>query len=146
MGGTARLALAITALLVGMGSARAEQIPGKDGATTGPGWAAAWRDLTPSVVFKAGDRLCIRITGSESVLIRLLPVGTDPNQPVGVVGGIRNVPSSGAVDVTLASDHGLTSQISVHGGPTAWHWQFPAGNGAPHIVSVERLEANESCR
>ena len=75
--------------------------------------------------------------------MRLRPVGQDANRPVGIDGGIRGVPASGALRVELEDDHARTRQISVHGGESAWSWKFAGNNAAPGFTSVERIEGDQ---
>ncbi len=139
----------VSALIVGLAGthlASAEMVPGEIDSASGPGWASAWMNLDQAQNFRKGERLCLRIGGSRSVLVRLLPEGGNPSRSVGIDKGIREVPDSGALEITLATDHHNTRQISVHGGETAWSWQFLDGNLPPTLSSIERISGDQTCR
>jgi len=102
-------------------------------------WGSAWLDLDSATDFARGDRLRLRIGGSaDRILIRLLPQGVPPDDPVGILGGSVTVPKGRVVEVTLATDQRRIIQISVHGGPNPWG-TFPLGdkNGPAILEAVE---------
>lgn len=127
-------------------SKSAETLACDFGEGSGPRWAAAWCDLDQSEDFGKDDRLCLRIGGAREVLVRFLPAGTKPDQPVGIENGIRTVPESGVLEITLASGHPRVSQVSIHGGPSAWKWGFSDGNKAPTLLGIERLSPGDACK
>jgi hypothetical protein len=133
-------------LLAHVAAVEAEPLAGDYGAAAGPRWAAAWLNLSQPEDFRKGDRLCFHIDGSRSVLVRFLPLGQPASRPLGIEGGIRSVPPGGALRVDLADDHLRTSQISVHGGESAWTWEFAENNAAPGFTRVERLSGDQACQ
>ena len=103
---------------------------------------SAWIDLSSPVDFKEGDKLRLTLMGrATKVLVRFLPQGSNPDQPVGIASGARpfEVPKSGVVVLTLEEDHARTIHISVHGGPRPWGISLGERNGPVTQLSVERL-------
>ena len=91
--------------------------------------------------FKRGDQLQLRVGGTaHSILVRFLSKGDNPNDPVGIDGGVVKVSEDRVVQVTLEEDHADVVQISVHGGPNPWNL-YPLGgdNGPATILSIQRL-------
>lgn len=104
-------------------------------------WGSGWIDLDVVTSFKRGEKLQIRVGGTaHSILVRFLPEGSNPNDPVGIDGGIIKVPENRIVQVTLEEDHDNIEQISVHGGPNPWDL-YPMGddNGPATIQKVQRI-------
>ena len=60
----------------------------------------------------------------------------DPNRPVGIVGGIHNVPDSREIIVKLSRRFPNVKQISVHGNPKPWHYDLGGKNGPAILESV----------
>lgn len=117
----------------------AESLDGAIGSSSR--WSVGWLDLEKITDFKKGDRLKITVGGTaKKILLRFLPKGADPNDPIGIDGGPRQVPNSRVIEVVVESDHKNIRQISVHGGPNPWG-DFPLGqdNGAATIINAERL-------
>ncbi|HHT9114638.1 MAG TPA: hypothetical protein ACFYD0_15125 [Candidatus Wunengus sp. YC65] len=134
-----RLLVAVSIFLLCTSNLSAESLDGAIGSSTR--WSVGWIDLTKISDFKKGDRLKITVGGTaKKVLIRFLPRGADPNDPVEIDGGPRQVPSDRVLEAILETDHYKIIQISVHGGPNPWGY-FPLGqdNGAATIINVERL-------
>ncbi len=121
-------------------AATAQAVDGKIGSGSGPGWQSSWLELSTPADFKKGEKLAIKVDGTaENVLIRFLPKSSDPGSPAGVEGKSRKVPSDKLIPVVLERDHKNISQISVHGGTSAWSTQLGANNGAVTIVSIDRI-------
>ena len=127
-------------------SAQSCPLQGTPGSASSGDWAAAWLDLREVQDFSADQRLCLHINGSRYVLVRLLPEGEDPGNPVGIDNGQYTVPDSGALEITLEDDHPDTVQISVHGFKRAWDHVFPEGNGKPKLKRVCLLAGNDVCQ
>jgi hypothetical protein len=111
-----------------------EGTPGSDSR-----YGSGFIDLTPVVDFMHGEKLKLQIGGSaKKVVLRMLPAGANPNEPVGIVGTFA-VPSGGVLIVTLDAEHPHTKQISVHGGPNPWG-MYPLGgsNGAATLETAAR--------
>ena len=116
--------------------ARAETLDGEPGSSSR--WGSGWIDLLPEVHLKRGDQLQLRVGGSaKKVLVRILRDLRMADEPVGVEGGVRDVPVNRIVKVVLERDYSAVRQISVHGGPRAWSWSL-GDNGAATLVSVQR--------
>lgn len=102
-----------------------------------PRWGSGWLDLRQPTTLESG--ICLRLTigGTASrVLIRFLRIDDDPNRPVGIVGGIHNVPESREIVVRLSRSFPNIRQISVHGNPKAWHYDLGGTNGPATLESV----------
>jgi HEAT repeat protein len=126
-----------------------QELPGRFGVSLEHG--SSWLDLPSPIDFKKGNRLKLILEGSaRKILIRFLPQGKDPNQPVGIASNRPfEVPADSSILVlTLEEDHQRTSQISVHGGPIPWGLPLGEGNGPVALLKVERLpdENNERSR
>lgn len=120
-------------------STHSESLQGRVGSSTQ--WGSGWLDLNAVTSFKSGEKLQFRVGGTaHSILIRFLPEGANPNDPVGIDGGIIKVPEDRIVQVTLQEDHENVEQISVHGGPNPWDL-YPMGddNGPVTIQNVQRI-------
>jgi len=132
------IALSIT-LAAGASVASAEQLVGTPGASAR--WGSGWIDLDQGIDLKKGDHLRLKVGGTANkVLVRFLDDLNRADDPVGVEGGIRDVPKDRVVEVTLAEDHPRVKQISVHGGSRAWNWSFPGDNGPAALEAVERVK------
>jgi len=105
-------------------------------------WASSWIELASPVDFQRGDRLRLTLAGNATrILIRVLPAGADPNQPVGIIAGTPfKVPQNKIVELTLTDEYRAVIQISVHGGPNPWG-TFPLGreNGPVTLLRAARL-------
>ncbi len=118
--------------------AHAESLTGRVGVSSQYG--SGWIDLKPIKRFKAGDKLRLKIGGTaQKIVVRLLPEGGDPNDPVGVVETDLAVPRGRVVTVTLKEDHPMTMQISVHGGPKPWTYSLGENNGPATLEKAERV-------
>ncbi|MCK5061848.1 hypothetical protein KAR28_04825 [Candidatus Parcubacteria bacterium] len=101
-------------------------------------WGSGWLDLRQPTTLEPGTCFRFTIGGTASkVLIRFLRVDDDPNRPVGIVGGIRNVPESREIIIKLSRRFPNTKQISVHGNPKSWHFDLGGTNGPAILESVE---------
>ncbi len=101
-------------------------------------WGSAWLDLGTVTEFFRGDRLRLTIGGTaEQVLVRLLPRGSSPDKPVGILPETYSVPPNRILEVLLNSNHSGITQISVHGGPNPWG-MYPLGdeNGSATLTDV----------
>lgn len=105
----------------------------------GDEWGSSWIDLSAPATFEAGTRLRVTLVDNRAkrVLIRLLPLGQNPGQPVGVLGTF-DVPSNRIVEVTVPDRRKSITQISVHGSPKAWHWRLGADNGPAIVQAIAR--------
>lgn len=100
-------------------------------------WGSGWLDLRQPTTLEAGTCFRFTIGGTASkVLVRFLRVDDDPNRPVGIVGGIHNVPESREIVVKLSRRFPNTKQISVHGNPKSWHFDLGGKNGPAILESV----------
>lgn len=109
-------------------------------------WSSAWIDLDAPRDLKMGQRLILTLGGSpdparrpaERVLVRLLRVGDNPSQKVGVITetGI-DVPSNRRIEVEIPADYASVTQISVHGGRNAWDQFLGEANGPATLTRVE---------
>jgi hypothetical protein len=102
---------------------------------------SGYLDLKKATTFHPGDRLRISVGGSAAmVVVRLLPEGSDPNDPNIIVRPSQIVPPGRVFDVVLGQDYPNIGQVSVHGNPKPWNL-FPlgAGNGPALLLSVELL-------
>ena len=100
-------------------------------------WGSAWLDLPAPENFGQGTTLQITLTDQKAkrVLVRLLPAGSPPGEPDGVV-GTYDVPENRTLDVPLKSAHPAVQQISVHGGPKAWDYELGPGNGPAKLAAI----------
>jgi hypothetical protein len=88
--------------------------------------------------FQKGDSLRLKIGGTaKRILVRLLPEGSDPGSPIGIVGGAINVPDNRIVKVRLDYDYRNIKQISVHGHSNPWDIFLGANNGPATLIKVE---------
>jgi hypothetical protein len=118
-------------------AAYSEVLQGRIGSS--PEWGSGWIDLAPPVGLKRGATLNLVVGGSANrIVVRLLPEGGNPNDPVGIVEPDAPVPPSKIVLLHLMEDHPKTCQISVHGGDNPWG-MFPLGrgNGPASLQSAE---------
>lgn len=107
-------------------------------------WYSGWMDLSTARDFKRGDVLRLKLGGTaKRIIVRLLRKDEDPNGPLGIDGGVVEIPDSRTVEVTLQEDHANVVQISVHGGPNPWSL-YPLGdeNGPATLLSAERVSSN----
>lgn len=113
-----------------------EPVRGRIGASDK--WQSGWLDLNTPTDFKQGDMLRIRVGGNaRKIVIRLLPEGEKPDDPVGFEACDVPVPESRVVERTLGQDHPRIKQISVHGGPNPWGLcPLGGGNGPATLFSV----------
>jgi len=130
------LFLATGALLVLFGiNASAQSLDGYYDASSR--WGSGWLDLRQPTTLESGTCFRFTIGGTASkVLIRFLRVDDDPNRPVGIVGGIHNVPESREIVIKLSRSFPNTKQISVHGNPKSWHFDLGGTNGPAILESV----------
>jgi hypothetical protein len=70
------------------------------------------------------------------VVVRLLAVGQQPDDPVGIIGNPITVPANNVVRVTLPASMTNIKQISVHGGKKAWDIDLGTNNQNAHIASI----------
>jgi hypothetical protein len=134
-------ALYVTAaLLLGFSSqkaALAEMLRGDIG--TSARWGSSWMDFSEAANFRAGAKLKITLKqdGAKRVLVRLLPFGQSPDEPVEIIGNQPLTVQDGIVTVTLNKNYSNIKQLSVHGGEKAWQFSLGAGNGPAEIQSVD---------
>lgn len=104
-------------------------------------WGSGWIDLDMRTNFRRGDTVTLKIGGAaESIVVRFLSKGNDPNDPAGIDGGVVRVPENRVVQITLNEDHPDVIQISVHGGPNPWNlYPLGGGNGPATVLSAERI-------
>ncbi|MEX0368599.1 MAG: hypothetical protein AB3N22_21265 [Ruegeria sp.] len=130
----------------------AEMLPGSPGKAAGgtePNrWCAAWWEFPVSKSFPAGTELCVRVVGQNSVLVRLLPEGSNPSDLVGIAGGVRQVPQNGAISVSLSQKYDRVVQISVHGCDVAWGYVLPenSSSNSVSIASVDLVSNQSQCQ
>lgn len=114
-------------------------------------WAAAWVDLAIPRDFKKGDRLRLTLGGSgrpgkraaEKVLVRLLEMGDDAGEPVGIITPTGMlVPEDRTIEVSVPANFSEVVSISVHGGAKAWNQFLGEGNGLPTLTMVELITSN----
>lgn len=122
-----------------MDYAFAEPLKGRIGSSSQ--WGSGWIDLEVTTSFKQGDKLKFKVGGTaNNIIVRFLSKGDNPNDPVGIVGGVIRVPETRIIQITLTEEHKNVVQISVHGGPNPWNlYPMGGGNGPATILSVERL-------
>src|ERR1035441_6711510 len=97
------ISLAILFLLALPGAVSAQTLAGATGSSSQ--WGSGWLVLASPVDFARGEHLKLLIGGSaDKILVRLLPKGASPDTPVGIIGGVVNVPKSRIVEVTLPED------------------------------------------
>ena len=119
--------------------ASAEQLKGNIGSAAGSNWQSSWIDLASRTDFKRGERLKLVVRGNaENVVIRLLPQGSHPTTPDGILGDVMKVPKGGVLEVALNEDRRNVVQVSVHAGPNAWNISLGDKNGHVTLTSVER--------
>ena len=96
-------------------------------------------DFGEAANFRAGEKLKITLKqdGANHVLVRLLPFGASPDEPIGIIGNQPIAVQDGIVMVTLDKNYNNIKQLSVHGGEQAWQFSLGAGNGPAEIISVE---------
>jgi hypothetical protein len=98
-------------------------------------------DLRRATDFRKDDRLAIIVRGDATKLvIRLLPIGADPNTSAGVA-TVAEVPQDGRVEIVLRNDHRSVIQVSAHGGLNPWgEYYLGERNGCSIIDYVERMD------
>jgi len=137
---TLTLGLGLITSILATGLACAKPLKGDIGASAKSG--SGWLVLHPPVSFKHGERIMIKVGGTaDKVIVRFLPKGGSPDDPVGIDGGAQPVPPTDrTIYVTLQYDHPDTEQISVHGGSNPWGL-YPLGenNGPATILSAQRV-------
>ena len=104
------------------------------------GFGAGWLDLDPPADFDVGTRLSIKVGGTASnILVRLLPQGSNPNTPIGILepSPVAVPPRDRVVNVTLQAHQVEIRQISVHGSPTAFERSLGQGNGPATLEYVD---------
>ena len=101
-------------------------------------WGSSWCDLGHPQDISAGSTVEIHLKpgGAKKVLVRFLASQDDPNNNVGIVGGMFEVPSDGIVRLPLTKDRKDIKQISVHGGPRAWDTDLGQENGPAIIQGI----------
>ncbi len=130
--------VSFVAILLTIG-AYAQALLGRTGSAAGDSWQSSWLDIKPSITFKTGETLRIRLEGdAENVMVRLLPENSDPTSPDGIEGDVRKVPANRILVVTLTRNHPNVKQISVHAGSLAFDRQLGPKNGRTRIVSIDR--------
>jgi hypothetical protein len=114
-----------------------EPLSGRTGSSAQ--WNSGWIDLTQIRDFSRGQKLKLRVGGTaRKVVIKLLSRDDSPDDAVGIDGGVRDVPKSRVLEVTLEQDHHQVRQISIHGGPNPWNrYPMGGGNGPATLESVE---------
>ena len=125
------------ALVPSLASAR--QLQGNIG--NSPQWGSSWMDFGQATDFKAGQSLKITLADdrAKTVLVRLLPSGQSPDEPIGIVENKGFPVSNRVVTVLLDQDYPSIKQISVHGGELAWNFRLGAGNGPARILTIDIL-------
>ncbi len=129
------------ALLLGLcllNTALADMLTGNIGVSRQ--WGSSWMDFGQAASFRSGETLKITLTqdGAKRVVVRLLPVGASPDEPVGIIGSQPiAVQDGGVVIITLDRNYSNIRQLSVHGGAQAWKFALGANNGPAEIISVE---------
>ena len=77
---------------------------------------------------------------AETIVVRFLSKDDNPNDPIGIDGGVVEVPESRVVQITLNEDHTDVIQVSVHGGRNPWNlYPLGGGNGPATVLSAERI-------
>jgi hypothetical protein len=116
-----------------------KRIPGTPGVDARYG--SGYIDLDRVTTFVQGEKLRLRIGGSaKHVVVRLLPAGSSPSEPVGIINTF-SVPADRLIVLTLESQHPQVRQISIHGGPKPWDiYDLGGGNGPATLLSADREE------
>ncbi len=101
-------------------------------------FGVGWIDLNSLVNFKKGDIIRISIGGTAQIVrVRLLPAGSHPNSPAGLISEKFHVPDDRIIEINVLKDQYNVSQISVHGGQNPWGESLGADNGTATLKSVE---------
>ena len=101
-------------------------------------WYSSYMNLVPSVDFKQGEVLKIKLIGNAKwVYVRLLPEGVAPTSPTIIVGEKVYVPMGGVVTIKLLNNYPKIQQISVHSGREAFEKIMDPANGNADIASIE---------
>lgn len=101
-------------------------------------YGSSWLDLRQPTTFESGT--CIRFVisdGASKILIRFLRDDEDPDQPVGIFGGIHEVTDSQEIVVRLSRQFANIKQISIHGNPKSWHYNLGSKNGPAILETIE---------
>lgn len=102
-----------------------------------PKWGSSALELRQPMTFKSGTCIKLKIGGSASkVLVRFLRLGDSADDPIGILGGIRNVPKTGIITIKLTELYPNIIQISVHGNPKPWDFDLGSKNGPAKLESV----------
>jgi len=134
-----RIAALVVATVLFNSSAFAQPLIGSTGTAAGDRWQTSWLDIKPSISFKKGDTLILKLEGdAENVLVRLLPVGSQPESSDGIEGDVRKIPANRSLIVILQRDHPNVRQISVHAGKEAWGRPLGGNNGSIRVISIDR--------
>ncbi len=127
------------AVMLFAGVTFAQVLVGRTGSAAGDNWQSSWLDIKPSITFRKGETLRIKLRGdAENVLVRLLPEPSDPTSPDGIEGGVRKVPADRILVITLTRDHPNVKQISVHAASLAFDQSLGPKNGRATLVGVDR--------
>jgi hypothetical protein len=104
-------------------------------------WGVGWIELNKDTDFKKGEKLRLKVGGTATkILVRLLSDLSQDDDPVGIEGGVHDVPQDRVVEVVLSADYFGVKEISVHGNPEAWSWSLGKDNGPATLESVERVQ------
>lgn len=132
------MGLLVVAAIITASTGYAEDLAGTHGVSNR--WGSGWINLQQTTDFSKGDRIRLKVGGSATrVLVRFLTDLELADEPLGIDGGVQNVPDSRVVDLTLTTSHPGTRQISVHGGHRAWDWSLGGDNGPATLETAERL-------
>jgi hypothetical protein len=105
-------------------------------------WGSGWIDFGSPTEFRAGEKLRIKLRqdGAKRVLVRLLPFGASPDDPIGIIGNQPFSVQDGVVTVTLDKNYANIIQLSVHGGEQPWNFSLGSDNGPATIVGVDLIK------
>ena len=132
-----RLTVLVTAFVAA--AASADPLPGSTGGDSGDRWQASWLDVKPTVSFKKGETLKVKVEGdAENFLVRLLPSASPYSSSDGIEGKTRKMPANGVLEVKLERDHPNVKQVSLHAGKEAWGKPLGGNNGTIRLISIDR--------
>jgi len=104
-------------------------------------WGSGWCDFEHPINLTEGTCLRLSIGGTANkILVRILRAGEDPNEPIGLLGNPITVPNNRKIIIRLERTYSNVVQISVHGGPQAWHFNLGSNNGPATLLMVEQVE------
>jgi len=113
-----------------------------------PQWGSGWIDLANVRTFQKDEKLRLKVGGTaKKIVVRLLPRGSDPNQPHVMVGGVLEVPENRVVELALETGVADVVQISVHGFAKPFDlYDLGESNGPATLLAAEIVDPQKGIK